>query len=184
MHTGKQKNSDPKIRTESGVLDGSLVHLVHTYDGAVEHLYINGVESDKTAVATGGYGNWDMSHVFSIGNEASLDRSYNGIIRMVAVYDRPLGAAEIQQNFAAGPAAANVAGGTEGANYVPVISGTPAGSAATDENYKFQPAASDADGDKLIFSITGKPAWASFVTTTGQLSGVPTLMMLVLTMTS
>jgi len=175
MHTGKIKNSEPKVRTDRGVLDGSLVHLVHTYDGAVEHLYINGVQSDKTAVASGGYGNWDTSHVFSIGNEASLDRPYDGIIRMVAVYDRPLGAAEIQQNFAAGPTAGNVGGGAEGANNVPVISGKPAGSAATDEKYNFQPAASDADFDPLVFSITGKPAWASFDTDTGQLSGVPAI---------
>ncbi len=39
--------------------------------------------------------------------------------------------------------------------------------------YSFQPVASDADRDTLTFSITGKPAWASFNTTTGRLSGTP-----------
>jgi hypothetical protein len=175
LHTGKQSMLDPKLLTDNGVLDTSLVHLVHTYDGAVERLYINGVQHSQTVTKSGGYGNWDMSDLFSIGNEASSDRAYNGIIRLVAVYDRPLGATEIQQNYSAGPVATGVDGGTGSANYVPVISGTPAGSVATDQDYDFMPAASDLDGDTLVFSITGKPVWANFDTTTGQLSGTPTL---------
>ena len=35
------------------------------------------------------------------------------------------------------------------------------------------PTASDANGDKLTFSISNKPVWASFSATTGQLSGTP-----------
>jgi hypothetical protein len=174
LHTGKQSMVDPMLRTDNGVLDSSLVHLVHTYDGAVEGLYINGVQDSQTVAMSGGYDNWDMTHVFSIGNEVDVDRSYNGIIRMVAVYDRPLDIAEIQQNFVAGPTTANVGGGIEGANYVPLISGKSARSAATDERYTFQPVASDADGDSLTFSITGKPAWANFNAATGRLSGIPT----------
>ena len=40
-------------------------------------------------------------------------------------------------------------------------------------NYSFQPTATDADGDTLSFSISGKPDWASFNNKTGQLSGTP-----------
>jgi len=164
MHTGKQ--SGRSLVTGDGVLDTSLVHLVYTYDGSVERLYINGVQYSQTVVAAGGYGNWDVSNLFSIGNEARLNRPYDGIIRLVAVYDRSLGIAEIQQNFAAGPAA--------GANRAPVLSGMPAGSALTNQSYNFQPTASDADGNELVFSIDGKPAWANFDTATGRLSGSPT----------
>ncbi len=39
--------------------------------------------------------------------------------------------------------------------------------------YSFEPAASDADGNTLTFSITNKPTWANFSTKTGQLSGTP-----------
>ena len=39
--------------------------------------------------------------------------------------------------------------------------------------YRFTPAASDTDGDRLRFSITNKPSWASFDTATGELSGTP-----------
>ena len=173
LHTGKGSDGKPRLNTTNGVLGTSLAHLVHTYDGSVERLYINGVQHSETVAAEGGYGNWDVSDLFNIGNEGSSNRPYNGIIRLVAVYDRPLITAEIQQNFAAGPAAGGVDGG--GANYVPVISGTPAGTVINDESYDFQPTASDVDGDTLVFSIAGKPAWANFDTTTGRLSGSPTL---------
>ncbi|MGB5260356.1 MAG: putative Ig domain-containing protein, partial [Gammaproteobacteria bacterium] len=52
-------------------------------------------------------------------------------------------------------------------------SGTPAGSVVADNSYNFQPGASDADNDALTFSISGRPLWASFNTSTGQLSGTP-----------
>jgi Putative Ig domain len=39
--------------------------------------------------------------------------------------------------------------------------------------YTFTPTAADADGDTLAFSIQNKPAWATFSTTTGKLSGTP-----------
>ena len=39
--------------------------------------------------------------------------------------------------------------------------------------YSFQPTASDPDGNPLTFSISGQPAWASFSSTTGRLSGTP-----------
>jgi len=59
------------------------------------------------------------------------------------------------------------------ANNAPVISGSPARAVVAGTAYSFQPVASDVDGDTLSFSITGKPAWAGFNTTTGRLSGTP-----------
>jgi hypothetical protein len=41
--------------------------------------------------------------------------------------------------------------------------------------YSFTPTASDPDGNTLTFSIQNKPSWATFSTTTGQLSGSPSL---------
>ena len=58
-------------------------------------------------------------------------------------------------------------------NDAPVISGTPATSVAEDSAYLFQPTASDADGDSLTYSISNRPAWASFNNATGRLSGTP-----------
>lgn len=59
-------------------------------------------------------------------------------------------------------------------NTAPVISGTPPTTATTGVAYSFQPTASDANNDPLGFTISNKPSWASFSTSTGKLSGTPT----------
>jgi hypothetical protein len=60
------------------------------------------------------------------------------------------------------------------ANAAPVISGSPTASVNAGAAYSFRPTASDANGDTLTFSIANKPSWATFSTSTGQLSGTPT----------
>ena len=62
---------------------------------------------------------------------------------------------------------------SEVSNSAPQIGGTPAGSVAEDSAYVFLPSASDADGDSLTFTISNRPAWASFNPGTGRLSGTP-----------
>ncbi len=59
-------------------------------------------------------------------------------------------------------------------NRAPTITGTPASSVVAGQPYSFTPSASDADGDALSFSIQNRPAWATFASSTGQLSGTPT----------
>jgi hypothetical protein len=53
------------------------------------------------------------------------------------------------------------------------ISGTPANSATVGHAYSFTPHVSDPLSKKLHFMIWSKPSWATFSTTTGQLSGTP-----------
>lgn len=59
------------------------------------------------------------------------------------------------------------------ANQAPVFSGTPTSSITAGTWYSFTPTASDADGNPLTFSIVNKPAWATFNTATGALTGTP-----------
>jgi hypothetical protein len=59
-------------------------------------------------------------------------------------------------------------------NEVPVIGGSPTVKLDQDIAYAFTPTSSDPDGDVLTFTITNKPAWASFNSATGLLSGTPT----------
>jgi hypothetical protein len=58
-------------------------------------------------------------------------------------------------------------------NTAPVISGKPTTTVQAGTAYSFQPSASDADGDTLTFSISGKPLWATFAPNTGALTGTP-----------
>ena len=60
-------------------------------------------------------------------------------------------------------------------NSSPIISGNPPPAVVVNEMYDFTPNAYDPDGDSLTFTITNKPNWASFNTSTGRLSGQPTL---------
>ncbi|HWK48550.1 MAG TPA: putative Ig domain-containing protein, partial [Steroidobacter sp.] len=68
----------------------------------------------------------------------------------------------------------NTTGTAAVANRAPTISGTPATSATVGTAYSFQPSANDADGNTLGYTITNRPSWAAFNTSTGRLSGTPT----------
>lgn len=58
-------------------------------------------------------------------------------------------------------------------NLPPTISGTPTTGVLAGQAYNFQPSASDPNGDGLTYSISNRPAWASFNTSTGRLYGTP-----------
>ena len=60
-----------------------------------------------------------------------------------------------------------------GGNTAPTISGTPVATAKVSLQYSFQPTARDANGDRLTFSIQGKPDWATFDPASGRLQGIP-----------
>jgi hypothetical protein len=59
-------------------------------------------------------------------------------------------------------------------NSPPVISGTPPTGASVGVQYAFTPNATDPDGNTLTYSITNRPSWATFSTSTGRLTGTPT----------
>jgi hypothetical protein len=58
-------------------------------------------------------------------------------------------------------------------NVSPVISGVPPTSVNPGARYDFRPSASDANGDRLRFSVSGAPAWAKLDGRTGRLYGSP-----------
>ena len=60
-----------------------------------------------------------------------------------------------------------------GTNRAPVLSGTPSTSVAAGSAYAFRPTGSDPEGRALTWSITNRPSWASFNTSTGALTGTP-----------
>jgi hypothetical protein len=59
-------------------------------------------------------------------------------------------------------------------NSAPTISGTPPNSALVGDPYAFTPSATDPDKDPLSFSAQNVPAWLTFNSSSGSLSGTPT----------
>ena len=60
-----------------------------------------------------------------------------------------------------------------GGNSAPRITGTPNTTALQGGAYSFAPSATDADGNTLTFTVANAPAWATFDSSTGRLSGTP-----------
>lgn len=59
-------------------------------------------------------------------------------------------------------------------NRAPTIAGAPTTSINQDAQYQFTPSADDADTDDVLtFSISNKPDWATFNSTDGSLTGIP-----------
>ena len=96
-------NGSPTIFTTTGTVTAALTHVVHTHNASgAEVLYVNGVE-DETFTRTGGLSQWDATYPIVVANEGTNNRAWLGELHLVAVYDRALDAAEVEQNFTAGP---------------------------------------------------------------------------------
>jgi hypothetical protein len=67
-------------------------------------------------------------------------------------------------------------GGVASANQRPIltISGTPPSGVLTGQSYSFTPTAYDSRTRTLVFAISNRPSWATFSSSSGQLSGTPT----------
>jgi len=58
-------------------------------------------------------------------------------------------------------------------NQAPTISGTPTSQVTAGNAYSFKPSASDPNNDTLVYQIINLPSWATFNSSTGELSGTP-----------
>lgn len=85
-------------------LQASLQHVVMTYDPVNgRRIYVNGEFTGDVDGAGGGtLADWDSSFVFALGNEVSNNHAWAGVVRLVAVHNRALTAAQVKQNFEAG----------------------------------------------------------------------------------
>jgi hypothetical protein len=99
-------NGDPKLTTAAADedLQATLQHVVVTYDPVRgRRIYVNGeFTGDLDPAAGGALGDWDDTFAFVLGNEVSGDRQFQGVFRLVAVYNRVLTEPQIQTNFQAG----------------------------------------------------------------------------------
>ena len=97
---------DPKLTTSADDedLQATLQHVVVTYDPVNgRRIYVNGEFTQDIDPAAGGtIADWDDTFAFVLGNEVSGDRQFQGVFRLVAVYNRALTPPQIQTNFQAG----------------------------------------------------------------------------------
>ena len=99
-------NGNPQLSTPDAdeVLQATLQHVVVTsspVDGRA--IYVNGVlVSQPDPETPGGFTDWDNTFALVFGNEVSSDRLWQGTLRLVAIHNRVLTPAQIQQNFDVG----------------------------------------------------------------------------------
>jgi len=106
----RSSNSDlngmPQLATPTAamVLQASLQHVVMAYDPVNgRQIFVNGQSTGVADPQKGGtLGNWDDTFALVLGNEVSGDRSWQGLIKFVAIHDRALTAAQALQNYKAG----------------------------------------------------------------------------------
>jgi Concanavalin A-like lectin/glucanases superfamily len=90
--------------TANGAAQAALQHVVLTYDPVNgQKIYVNGIFTGDADPSKGGsFANWDSSFALVLGNETSGQRQWQGVIKMVTIYNTALTQAQITQNFNAG----------------------------------------------------------------------------------
>lgn len=107
---GRSSNTDangaPLLATSDADEDAqaTLQHVVMTFDPVNgRRIYVNGANTGDTDPAPGGtVADWDNSFALVLGNEASNDRQWSGVIRLAAIHNRALTPEQVAQNFDAG----------------------------------------------------------------------------------
>jgi Concanavalin A-like lectin/glucanases superfamily len=96
----------PQLQTPNAAmaLQASLQHVVLTYDAVNgRQIYVNGALVPVPDPQKGGtISTWDSTFALVLGNEVSGDRSWQGLIKFVAIHSRAMSAAQVMQNFNAG----------------------------------------------------------------------------------
>ncbi|MEM7401518.1 MAG: LamG domain-containing protein [Pseudomonadota bacterium] len=102
LETGPNGNN-PELSTGNDVLNTELTHVVMTYDNMAggRKLYVNGQLAAEEAIAADML-NWQDDNLFILGNEATNNRLWRGIYKMVAIHNTALNGAQVAQNFEAG----------------------------------------------------------------------------------
>lgn len=91
--------TDPQVTVKDVFAVPGFRHVVMTYDGAYERVYVDGTLRTTTDDVQGTLANWDAEHWLVVGNEHTADRPWRGVIRLLAIYDRVLGDGEVSGSY-------------------------------------------------------------------------------------
>ncbi|MCP3919068.1 MAG: hypothetical protein GY711_26290 [bacterium] len=95
----------PLLTTGAGSAHTGLQHLVYTFaTNGQARIYIDGDQVASDSIG-GTLSSWSSGYALGLGNEFGANRPWFGEMHLVAMYDRALSAAEIDQNFEAGSGA-------------------------------------------------------------------------------
>jgi hypothetical protein len=165
-----------QVCLDSGTYDiytpASLDHCLIVGAG-VASAYVAGRWSSDTPVTT--------ADRLALGVEGGVVRFYRNGVAFYTSGTRPVFPARavfLTSYDGYGLTSAAVAGGTgtttpPPSNRAPVLSGTGTRTIRVGEAYSFTPTASDPDGNRLTFAVSGRPAWLAFDAATGRLYGTP-----------
>jgi len=98
-------NGEPALSTPNAdqILQATQQHVVLTYTPTEgRRIYVNGQLVNVADAGGGSLADWDDTFALVLGNEVSNDRPWQGKLRFVALYNRALTPAQIEQNMAAG----------------------------------------------------------------------------------
>jgi hypothetical protein len=101
--TTNSTNGAPEV-SAAGAVDAALLqHVIFTRNATGDvTIYVNQAVR-ATADIAGDFSTWAGNYKLAVGNELSQNRPWRGELFLLAIYDRALSAAEVAQNFEAGP---------------------------------------------------------------------------------
>ncbi len=98
--TGTDANGiNPSFKAHNIFTASEKQHVVFTYDGNSENLFINGQLIQSTSEVKGDFSNWNKEHYLVFGNEVTADRPWNGRLYLVAIYNKSINKGDVERLY-------------------------------------------------------------------------------------
>jgi len=104
--------TSPEVRVPG--LSRRLTHVVVTFDGRTERIYLNGSEAKSSTEVAGSLDSWAEGFPLVLGNEFKDRRDWAGSIQLVAFYFKALSAEDVRKLLGKLPAGGKVPAAANG----------------------------------------------------------------------
>jgi hypothetical protein len=89
----------PSLRVENVFNSTEPTHIIVTFEGEREKIFIDGQQRLKATIPGTIFSNWDQSFHLFFGNEGNANRPWLGKLFRVSLYNRPLEESEVLNKF-------------------------------------------------------------------------------------